>query len=361
MSPILALLAELPDPRASNARHSLLDVVFIALLAVLCGAESCADMAEFGRAKHSLLQSLLKMPHGVPSHDTFSRVFRLLDPGAFEAAFARFTRAFAGALDGVVALDGKALRGAYLRGRRNNPLHLVNVWAAEARLALGQQVAPGRNEVAGALRALTLLRLDGCLVTADALYCRPDMAGAIRARGGQYVLAVKNNQPRLRAEALARLEGADPSASFTREARAHGRRELRRARVMAVPGLAARCGLAGAVALGCLESRRQAGDGPETVVVRHFVLSRLLSAEELMRTVRMHWTIENQLHWVLDVVMAEDGARTRKGHGPHNLALLRKLALNMLRAHPDPASLRRKVKRAGWDDTFLLSLIAHMR
>lgn len=359
MSSFALLLADLPDPRAANTRHSLLEVIFIALMAVLCGAESCTDMAEFGHAKRPLLQSLLKMPHGVPSHDTFSRVFRLLDPEAFEAAFARFTRTFTQALTGVVALDGKALRGAYLKGRRHNPLHLVNVWAAEARLVLGQKVAPGRNEVAGALNALALLRLSGCLVTADALHCRSDIARAIRAQGGEYVLALKDNQPRLLAEARARLDGVQDS--FVQETTAHGRCEQRRARVVAAPDLGERCGFAGAVGLGRLESRRQAADGPETVLVRHFVLSTLMSGEELVRVVRQHWTIENQLHWVLDVVLNEDRARARQGYGGQNLALLRKWALNLLHAHPDPASLRRKVKRAGWDDAFLLSLIAHMR
>jgi predicted transposase YbfD/YdcC len=359
MSPFALLLADLPDPRAANTRHSLLEVIVIALMAVLCGAETCADMAEFGHAKRPLLQGLLKMPHGVPSHDTFSRVFRLLDPEAFEAAFARFTRTFAQALKGVVALDGKALRGAYLKGRRHNPLHLVNVWAAEARLVLGQKVAPGRNEVAGALNALALLRLSGCLVTADALHCRPDIAQAIRAQGGEYVLALKDNQPRLLAEARARLDRVQDS--FVQETTAHGRCEQRRARVVAVPDLGERCGFAGAVGLGRLESRRQAADGPETVLVRHFVLSTPMSGEELVRVVRQHWTIENQLHWVLDVVLNEDRARTRQGHGGQNLALLRRWALNLLHAYPDTASLRRKVKRAGWDDAFLLSLIAHMR
>src|ERR1700732_238030 len=149
--------AEVPDPRAANVRHDLLEVMFIALAALLCGAETCADMADFGRAKRGLLQQILKLPHGTPSHDTFSRVFRLLRPEPFEAAFARFTAAFAKPLKGIVAIDGKALRGAYLRGCKTTPLHLVNIWAAETRLAIAQRLAPGRNEVAGALEALSLL------------------------------------------------------------------------------------------------------------------------------------------------------------------------------------------------------------
>jgi len=361
MEKFAAYFADLPDPRAANARHDLLEVVFIALLALLCGAESCADMADFGRAKQSLLQPILKLPHGVPSHDTFSRVFRLLDPVAFEATFARFTAAFAGALKGVVAIDGKALRGAYRRGQRSCPLHLVNIWAAQSRLAIGQQLAPNRNEIAGALQALALLALDGCLVTADALYCRPDVARTIRAQGGDYILALKDNQPRLMAAAQARLDALTEPQPEPLQTRAHDRCEPRSARIVAMPELADLFGFDGACALARLETRRQLTGQPETVQVRYFLLSTVLSGLDLIEAVRTHWTIENQLHWVLDVVFDEDRARTRSDHGPHNLALLRKLALNILRAHPDTASLRRKIKRAGWDDAFLHSLIAHMR
>src|ERR1700731_4471328 len=180
--------AEVPDPRAANARHDFLEVVFTALAAVLCGAEDCTDMALFARSKLVFLRQVVKLEHGPPSHDTFSRVFRLIEPEPFEAAFARFTAAFAGALKGVVAIDGKALRGAYERGRKATPLHLVNVWAAEARLVIGQRLAPGRNEVLGAQQALALLRLEGCIVTADALHCRADTAQVILNTGADYAL-----------------------------------------------------------------------------------------------------------------------------------------------------------------------------
>src|SRR5882724_11523139 len=189
---------QLPDPRADNARHDLLEVLFIALAAMLCGAESCSDMADFGESKEDLLRVFLRLEHGIPSHDTFSRVFRLLKPEAFEAAFRRFMAAFAKAnrlkISGVVALDGKALRGAFARGQRTTPLHLVNVWAVEARMALAQQKAPGRNETAGALEVLDLLSLDGCIITADALHCHRKMATTVLERGGDYVLTIKANR-----------------------------------------------------------------------------------------------------------------------------------------------------------------------
>src|SRR5262249_1172208 len=198
----------LPDPRAENARHELLDILVIALAAMLCGAESCADMADFGLAKEPLLREFLRLEHGIPSHDTFSRVFRLLDPVAFETAFHRFMVRCAQQLQGVGAMDGKAVRGAFERGRRSRPLHLVNVWAAEARLAIAQRLAPGRNEVAGALHVLELVALDGCIVTADALHCHAEMARKVLERGGEYVLALKEDQSALFADARELLEPA---------------------------------------------------------------------------------------------------------------------------------------------------------
>ena len=199
---------DVPDPRASNARHPLLEVLFIALAATLCGAQTCVDMALFARSKEGFLREIVAIEQGPPSHDTFSRVFRQLDPQAFEAAF---MRAFAGRLKGVVAVDGKALKGAYERGARSSPLHLVNVWAAEARFVVAQRIAPGRNEVQGALDALALLDLEDCIVTADALHCRQDVAQAIRVAGGVYALRIKANQPRLLAEAE-RRPGEDKGA-----------------------------------------------------------------------------------------------------------------------------------------------------
>lgn len=350
--------AEVPDPRARNARHDFLEVIFVALAAVLCGAEDCTDMALFAHAKLTLLRQVVKLEHGPPSHDTFSRVFRLIAPEPFEAAFAKFTAAFAGALKGVVAIDGKALRGAYERGRKATPLHLVNIWAAEAKLVIGQRLAPGRNEVLGAQQALALLRLEGCIVTADALHCRADTAQAILDTGADYALAVKANQPTLLAKARALIEAADASQAARRGPDlAHDRSEDRTALVVGAddidfPGLAA---------VAKVETRRQSAGEPGSLTVRYFLLSTVLTAERMLDIARTHWTIENQLHWVLDVDFDEDAHRSRKDNAPQNLALIRKLALNTLRAHPDKGSIKGKIKRAGWDETFLLSLLGHMR
>lgn len=356
--------SQLADPRAANAQHDLTEVLFIGLAALLCGAESCVDMADFGRSKERLLRQVLVLDHGPPSHDTFSRIFRVLEPTAFERAFRSFMAAYSKAsrIKGVVAIDGKAVRGAFARGRKTTPLHLVNVWAAEARLALAQRTAPGRNEVAGVLEVLELLSLEGCIVTADALHCRPDVARAIAARGGDYVLALRDNHPRLLADSQRLLETARRRDQAEQELTvSHGRGERRNVVVVAAATLVREHDFPGLRAVAQLTAERQLpGKEPERVV-RTFLLSRRFSAKKLLKVIRQHWDIENRLHWVLDVVLNEDRARNRKDHGPENIAILRKLALNILNDHPEKASIRRKIKRAGWDDAFLLSLFAHMR
>jgi len=356
-----AAFSDVPDPRAGNARHDLLEVIFIALAAILCGAQSCVDMSLFARSKEGFLREFLEMRHGAPSHDTFSRVFRLLDPEAFEAAFMAFATAFSDKVEGIVAIDGKALRGAYGRGAKSCPLHMVNVWAVEARLVIAQRLAPNRNEIAGMLDVLALLDLEGCTVTADALHCREDVAAAIRARKGQYALAIKGNRPKLLAEAKSLLSDKVNDIAISEVEEGHDRCEIRKASVVRAPALEETHGFKGARAVASVEAVRQSADGAETVSIRYYLLSKYLSAARLAEVVRAHWSIENNLHWVLDVAFNEDAARNRTGHGAQNLSLLRKLALNIIRADKDKGSLKGKIKRAGWDNEFLKKLIAHMR
>jgi predicted transposase YbfD/YdcC len=358
---------QLADPRAANARHDLLEVLFIALAATLCGATSCSEMADFGQSKEGLLRLMLRLEHGIPSHDTFSRVFRLLKPQAFERAFRRFMAAFAKAnglnLTGVVAIDGKALRGAYERGGRATPLQMVNVFAVDARMVLAQQKAPGRNETAGALEVLDLLSLDGCIVTADALHCHRAFASAVLERGGDYVLAIKANRGRL-FTAVTRQFARSGKRSIAEqiEPSTHDRRETRRATVMRNASLAAVHRFPGVAAVGRITSRRRPrGQRADPPFVRYYLLSKYTSPKRLLQITRSHWAIENKLHWVLDVQFAEDRNRARKDNAPENFAILRRLALNILRTHPDSASIRRKIKRAGWDDSFLMAALGHMR
>ena len=357
-----AVFSTLKDPRASNVRHALFDVIFMALCATLAGAKTSFQVAAFAKAKEEFLCQLLALEHGVPSHDTFSRVFRILDPQAFEAAFRRFTSLFCRALgkDSVVAFDGKAIRNAVAEGGRFSPLHMVNVWACDAGLALAQFKAPNRNEVAGALEVLDLLSIAGTFVTADALHCRPDIAQAILDKNADYVLALKANRPKLLTAVRRCIDQAQaPSRDEQPTVRSHGRFERRRVTVVRAPGLADDHSFPGLRAVARIETWRGTTKLPKNPTLKHFVLSRFVSAKRLRRIARAHWAIENHLHWRLDVTFGEDKARTLLGHGPENLAVLRKTALNMLQAHPAKMPLQHKILRAGWRDDFLLEIFAH--
>jgi predicted transposase YbfD/YdcC len=359
------MFSELPDPRAENALHDLRELLFIALLAILCGATSCTDMALFARMKFYLLKPILKLEHGLPSHDTFSRVFRMLDPVAFERCFRAFMKTFAAAAKikrprGVVAVDGKALRRGYERGKSHMPPVMVTAWAAQTRMALTSLLAPDNNEALAATQLIELLQLKACVVTADALHCHRAMAETIVERGGDYVLAVKANQPALlrdAEEAIAAVERKGRKPTKTADAD-HGREETRLALVAPVKDMGKKHDFPGLAAVARIVSTR----GADKPVTRYFLMSQAYSRKEVLRIVREHWGIENRLHWTLDVVLDEDLARNRKDNGPANLAVLRRLALNVARAHPDTkTSLRLKLKRAGWNDNYLLELVGHMR
>lgn len=370
MQSLSVLFETVPDPRAANARHDLSDVLVIAFAAILCGAETCSDMAMFGRAKRDVLSRMLKLEHGIPSHDTFSRVFRLLDPVAFEEAFRSFMIGFAVALEKtqpvesrpVIAIDGKSLRGAIDAASRSTPLHLVTAWAADQRLVLSQRMAPNRSEVTAAREIIGLLDLTGAVVTADALHCSRKTARAIRDRGGDYALTIKGNRGPLLAEARALLADAAPdAAAVTIEPAAHGRYEERRAWVACVPeGSAERHGFAGLAAVTRIDSLRRIG-AKEQRQSRYIALSRLMTPAEALRVVRAHWSIENQQHWLLDVAFAEDRCHTRNDNVAENLGLLRRIALNLIRTDREKGSIRGKIKRAAWNDAYLLKLLSQMR
>lgn len=359
------LFDQVEDPRASNARHSLTSILFIALAATLSGAQTCADMAVFAEEKLDLLAEMVDLPHGPPSHDTFSRVFRLIETDQFEAAFRSFAQAFAqeiGGIDGVVALDGKSLRRAYEKGEQTTPLHIVTAWAADQRIVLGQRVATGRAEVRATLELVSMLRLKGSIVTADALHGTRDMAAAVRAKSGHYVLALKGNRGPLYRATVGLLDDVPPGDAACRTDIGHGRHEERRAWVRPVPAAwASQYGMRDLTAVARIDSVRQVADRPEQGLTRYFMLSRTMPADQALRVVRAHWTIENRLHWLLDVVFDEDQARSRKDHAGPNLALIRRIALSILQRDPRKGSLRGKMKRAGWTDAYLKDLLSQMR
>ncbi len=363
--------ADLPDPRRGNAqRHRLLDVLTIALTATICGAESCVDFADFARDREALFREFLALPNGLPSHDTFSRLFRLLDPAAFAACFARFLDGLGACGPGMIAIDGKTLRRSFDRAAGQSPLHVITAFATEARVVIAQVAAADKeSEIMAARSLLGLLELDGVLVTGDALHCQGETARLIAQRGGKWLFPLKDNRPAQRAEVEQWF--ADPlnrphSEHLTTDAE-HGRIEVRRHVVSHdVDWLCAdrrfphQSAMPGVAMIGMVEAT-VTRDGRTSTLRRFYLSSAPMHAAGFAAAVRAHWRIENSLHWVLDVGFDEDRARNRRDHGPQNLTTLRKLALNVLRSARPDISIRRKRKRSGWSDQFARSVLGQMR
>ena len=361
MEEFVACFAEVTDPRQDNARHNLHELLLIALCTMLCGGEDCCDMALFGAAKEPFLRRFLRLKHGIPSHDTFSRVFRLLDPVPFEACFTRFMRRFAEGLQGVVAIDGKTLRRSFDRAAGKSPLHMLHAWSAEQRLLLGQLAVDSKsNEIAAVPKLLELLSLNGCIVTADALNCQRVIAAKVVEQGGDYVLALKGNQGSLHDDVRTFLDDPARSAELTHTTvdGEHGRIETRTSLVCTdIAWLQEQHAWPNLQAIGKVVRIREAATGTSAETA-YYLLSTALSAARFGEVARAHWGVENGLHWVLDVTMNEDQARSHKDHGPQNIALLRRLALNLAKIEGSKGSMKGKLKRAGWDDAFLTCLLA---
>jgi predicted transposase YbfD/YdcC len=369
MQLFIAAFESVADPRAENTRHDLVEFLVIAFVAVLCGARSCSEMAEFGREKIKFLKRFLKLKHGIPSHDTFSTVLRMLDPKALDAAFGRLTAGLVAALakGGVIAIDGKSLNGAYDKGKKSSPRMMVSAYAAGLRLTLATVAAKDRNEVDAGLEVLGLVDLKGKIVTADALHCNRRMVSTIVEKGGDYCIALKGNQESLLSDARSCLAAAErpkagrkPPPAAKTETIGHGRIETRVGVVVEAKGLAEHHDFRGLKAFGRVTATRTI-DGETSTEERIFALSRKLSPEKLLETARAHWQIENSLHWQLDVSFGEDAQRNRKDNGPANIAVLRRRALDVARLDKSKGSLTVKLKRAGWNDEFMLKLLSQMR
>jgi predicted transposase YbfD/YdcC len=361
MEEFIACFSEVSDPRQDNVRHDLHEVLIIALCTMLCGGEDCSDMAEFGRAKEPFLRGFLRLRHGIPSHDTFSRVFRRLDPKPFQSCFMQFMRRFAEGLEGVIAVDGKSLRGSFDRATGKSPLHMVHAWAVGQRLLLGQVATDEKsNEITAVPKLLAMLSLKGCIVTADAMNCQRTTCAQIVEQGGDYVIALKRNQGNLHDDVGDFLEDSDRPTDpcHTTVDNDHGRIETRTGTVCAnVDWLHHRHGWPGLGAIGKMVRMREAGLKTSTETT-YYLLSKPLSAERFTEVARAHWGVENGLHWVLDVTMNEDRTRHCKDNGPENIALLRRLALNLAKLEGSKGSMKGKLKRAGWNDAFLAKLLA---
>ena len=363
MQLFLAAFQAVPDPRAANVRHNLAELLIIAFLAVLCGATDCVGMEAFGLAKLEFLKRFLKLKSGIPSHDTFSTVLRMIDPRGLDAAFAGLAAKLVAALgcNGVIAIDGKVLKGAYDKGKSSEAEMMVSAYATGLRMTLATVAAKKRNEVAAALAVLDLIDLKGKMVTADSLHCNRKMAAKITDQGGDYCLSLKGNQDSLLSDARACLSKVKPSHPTAKsETSKHGRIETRVATVVAAKDMAEHHEFAGLKAFGRIEATRTV-EGKTETCVSYLTLSRRLKPAELLRVKRAHWDIENGLHWGLDVAMREDDARNRRDNGPANIAVLRRRARDLVARDKSRGSLAVKLKRAGWNDAFLLELLTHMR
>jgi predicted transposase YbfD/YdcC len=356
--------ATLEDPRLDRTKaHQLLDIVVVALCAILGGADSWVEVEIFGNAKLDWFKRFLELRNGIPSHDTFGRVFRLLDPQQFQRCFLNWIESLT-ALPGLkhVAIDGKTLRGSFDRHTGKAALHLVSAWANELRLTLGQVAVDDKsNEITAIPKLLEMLELGGALVTIDAMGCQKDIASAVRAQGADYLLAVKANQGNLFADILDTftkvIERTPTTPSMTyhgTEKKAHGRDEVRQCYVTDnLTEVRDRGAWIDLNTLGMVIGERTV-DGETTQEARYFISSRSLTAAEMLAAVRGHWEIENCLHWSLDVTFHEDACRTRKDHGPENLALLRRITLSLLkRANNKKMSISMCRAKAGWDEGFM--------
>ncbi len=377
MDQFIACFQGLKDPRTGNAGlHDLHELLFIALCTVLSGGQGATDMARFAAAKEPFLRGFLKLENGLPSHDTFSRLFRLLDPEQFRAVFQRFMARFAKTVQGVIAVDGKVLRRSFDRASGKSALHMVSAWGCEQRLVLAQIATDAKsNEITAVPKLLDMLSLKDTIVTfafrsrhvtvpkcgtADALKCQREIAQKIVDQGGNYVLALKGNQGTLYDDVIRYFD--DP-ASKTITAKPdvegdHGRIETRTATLSSdIKWLQDAHQWPGLSAIGKVDRVRETKT-KTTSETAYYLLSADMAPERCNAAVRSHWGVENQLHWRLDVTMNEDQDRTRLDNAPHNLAVLRHMALNVMQKDTSKNSLRGKFLRAGWDDHYMVQLLA---
>lgn len=375
---LIAHFQALPDPRVERTKdHALIDILVIAMCCQLCGGESFDDMEDFGNAKQAWFKTFLTLRHGIPSHDTFNRVFAALDPQAFLECFLRWTQSLRQAVaQEIVALDGKALRRAL--NAKGNVKYMVSAWAESNRLVLGQlKVADKSNEITAVPELLRVLELAGCIVTVDAMGCQKKIAQEIQEADADYVLALKGNHETVHEEvktflddtvaerAGPRLPGAKLSAAAAHLAvlqtveKDHGRLETRRYyQSTALDWFADQEAWEGLRSVGMVEAVREV-DGKQTLERRYYLSSLPLDVATFARAVRGHWGIENKVHWVLDVQMREDQSRARAGYAAENLATLRRLALNLLnRDRTKRRGIRGKQLNAGWDHAYLLRLLS---
>ena len=365
---IIEHFAELEDPRWYNTTHQLLDILVIAICAAICGADGWGDVELFGKTREKWLKGLLELPNGIPSDDTFRRVFAALDAKQFQICFVNWIQAVEGLTERqVIAADGKALRRSHDRNLGKKALYMVSAWASGSGLVLGQcKVDDKSNEITAVPELLDMLEISGCIVTLDAIHCQTKTVETIIDKKADYVLPVKENQPKLLESIQALFD--DPSEMHWVDCdhhrtidKGHGRIEIRDCWSTSDPDymdyIATLAEWRGLQSIAMVESERRIGDRT-TVTRRYFISSLRSDAKLLLHAILTHWGIENKVHWILDISFRENDCRIRKGNGAENFAVLRHIALNLLKQEKSTKlSLRAKRKRAAWDPDYLPTVL----
>lgn len=366
---LITHFSPLPDPRLDRRKaHLLIEILVIAVCATICGADSWVAIAEFGRAKQDWLKTFLARPNGIPSHDTFRRVFLLLSPAHFQECFIQWVQAVIEVFHGqVVAVDGKTARRSCDPASGKGPLHMVHAWATQNRVVVGQYpTEEGSNEITAIPELRRALAVKGCIVRVDAIGCQKEIAAQIIDQEADYVLAIKANQPTVWAYAQQQFATVKERSSrdgtidyWETRAEEHGRVEIRRCwttdQLADLPG---REQWKGVRSLGLVEAQRQGGQ-QVSIQRRYYLSSRGSDAFQMGEAVRAHWGIENSLHWVLDVAFHEDDCRLRTGYGAENMAVLRHLAVSLLQQEKSAkVGIPTKRLKAGWDTHYLAKVLA---
>lgn len=357
MSTISESFSGITEPRESNKRHKLIDIITIALCAVICGADTWEDIEEFGHTKKEWFERFLELPHGIPAHDTFARVFSSIDPKEFQQAFLSWIGAIQRVAKGIIAVDGKTVRHSCTKD--SPPLHIVSAWAHENRMVLGQvKTKEKSNEITAIPELLQVLALEGCIVTIDAMGCQRAIAETIIKKKADYVFGLKGNQGTLHEDVKLYFEDSSfkdhPYDYYETIDGDHGRIETRRYwSTSAIDWLSDQASWKDLSTIVMVERERMV-DGKTSNETSYYITSLKSDAKTIAHAIRGHWGIENSLHWVLDIAFREDESRIRKDHAPANFAIIRHMALNLLRQETSSKrSIKGKRLKAGWDTGYL--------